>query len=228
MDLYSKACFDCPKNSTHCWHPECVTGDGIKRGIVTANRQMPGPAVAVCKGDTVVTDIINNLAMETTTMHFHGEHFEDNQYMDGTPFITQCPIYPMTTFRYIFKAKVTGTMFFHSHVLHQRGDGLFGTYIVRRASEEDPNFDQYDVDLTEHSIHVQEWFHKQTKEMYALHHWDTGKNRSLTTSWSMGEVERKLLKTKKSRCLCLKFNLARGTGSGRFRPDLPCVQLKYR
>ena len=34
---------------------------------------MPGPAVAVCKGDTVIVDVINTLGTETTSVHFHGE-----------------------------------------------------------------------------------------------------------------------------------------------------------
>ena len=51
-------------------------------------------------------------------------------------------------------------MFYHSHVSFQRGDGNFGTYIVRQTPENDPNSDLYDYDLTEHVIFPQEWFHK--------------------------------------------------------------------
>lgn len=69
-------------------------------------------------------------------------------------------------------------MFHHSHIQYQRGDGLFGPYIVRQSKEKDPNFDQYDFDLTEHSIMVQEYFHESTKVVFALHHWDQGKNKA--------------------------------------------------
>ena len=51
-------------------------------------------------------------------------------------------------------------MFYHSHVAFQRGDGLFGPYIVRAIRDTDPNSKEYDFDLTEHFISVQEWFHK--------------------------------------------------------------------
>ena len=63
-------------------------------------------------------------------------------------------------FVYNFNADVSGTMFYHSHVSFQRGDGNFGTYIVRQTPENEPNADLYDYDLTEHVIFPQEWFHK--------------------------------------------------------------------
>ena len=80
--------------------------------------------------------------------------------MDGTPYITQCPILPGTRFVYKFKAQISGTMFYHSHVSFQRGDGHFGPYIVRQPVEEEANAHLYDFDLTEHVIFPQEWFHK--------------------------------------------------------------------
>ena len=38
-------------------------------------RQMPGPAVTVCQGDTVVVDLENHLHTEVTSVHFHGEQY---------------------------------------------------------------------------------------------------------------------------------------------------------
>ena len=34
---------------------------------------MPGPALAVCEGDTVIVDVKNHLQTETTSVHFHGK-----------------------------------------------------------------------------------------------------------------------------------------------------------
>ena len=51
-------------------------------------------------------------------------------------------------------------MFYHSHMSFQKGDGLFGPYIVRKPAGTDPNDHLYDYDLTEHLIFPQEWFHK--------------------------------------------------------------------
>ena len=63
-------------------------------------------------------------------------------------------------FRYKFKAVEAGSMFYHSHTAFQRGDGLFGPYIVRTAKDLERNSNEYDLDLTEHYISIQEWFHK--------------------------------------------------------------------
>ena len=84
---------------------------------------MPGPSVVVCQGDTVVAEIVNKLHTETTTIHWHGkfflmnrvihflkkfhlgEHMKGNQYMDGTPHVTQCPILPSAKFVMKFVAQ---------------------------------------------------------------------------------------------------------------------------
>ena len=109
--------------------------------------------------------------------HFLGEHFRGYQYMDGTPYVTQCPILPGARFVYKFRARTTGTMFYHSHTSFQRGEGAFGPCIVRRTAENDPQTHLYDFDLTEHLIFPQEWFHAASREAFVLHHWDTGKNK---------------------------------------------------
>jgi len=41
------ACRDCPNNRTACYERQCVTADGIERGIMTINRKMPGPSIQV-------------------------------------------------------------------------------------------------------------------------------------------------------------------------------------
>lgn len=57
-------------------------------------------------------------------------------------------------------------MFYHSHMSFQRGDGLFGPYIVRQPLGQDPNENLYDFDLTEHFIFPQEWFHAVSKKNF--------------------------------------------------------------
>ncbi|XP_023339876.1 uncharacterized protein LOC111710084 [Eurytemora carolleeae] len=75
--VLGKACFECPLNITDCYRPHCVAGDGVERGVITVNRQLPGTPISVCSGDKVVVDVVNKLPVETTTMHWHG------QYMHG-------------------------------------------------------------------------------------------------------------------------------------------------
>lgn len=52
---------------------------------------------------------------ESTTMHWHGQHNRATPYMDGVPYVTQCPILPGAKFRYQFVAENAGTHFWHSH-----------------------------------------------------------------------------------------------------------------
>ena len=56
-----------------------------------------------------------------------------------------------------------GTSWYHSHTAYQRGDGLFGMYIVRLPPDMEVHSYNYDFDLTEHYIIVQEWFHAVKK-----------------------------------------------------------------
>jgi FtsP/CotA-like multicopper oxidase with cupredoxin domain len=80
----SKACFDCPFNLTDCYRPQCITGTGIKRQLISVNKQMPGPAIQVCKNDQVVVNIFNELRMgESTSIHWHGMKQKGTPYSDG-------------------------------------------------------------------------------------------------------------------------------------------------
>lgn len=66
-------------------------------------------------GDTVIVDVRNEMIEEATSLHWHGHHQRNTPYMDGVPFITQCPIAPGTSFRYQFEAVLPATNFYHSH-----------------------------------------------------------------------------------------------------------------
>ncbi|KAJ8669572.1 hypothetical protein QAD02_000831 [Eretmocerus hayati] len=169
----SKACFDCPKNVSDCFRPDCIPVDGIRRSVVVVNRQLPGPSIEVCKGDKIVVDVKNMLHGEETTIHWHGQHVKDNPYMDGTPWVSQCPILSGTTFRYSFIAENSGTHFWHSHVGFQRGDGLYGSMIVRNSPEMDQLYDLYDKD--EHILVISDWNHEIGIEKF-LGHYHAGMN----------------------------------------------------
>ncbi|KAK0179054.1 hypothetical protein PV327_007880 [Microctonus hyperodae] len=111
----SKACYNCPLNTSDCFRFHCVPTDGRARSIQVVNRQLPGPTIEVCQGDNVIVDVMNSMMAETTSMHWHGQHNRATPYMDGVPFVTQCPIMPGATFRYNYIATTAGTHFWHSH-----------------------------------------------------------------------------------------------------------------
>ncbi|XP_005112012.1 uncharacterized protein LOC101861701, partial [Aplysia californica] len=42
----SPACHKCSTDHRDCFLPQCVPGDGRKRGILTVNRMLPGPSIS--------------------------------------------------------------------------------------------------------------------------------------------------------------------------------------
>lgn len=62
-----------------------------------------------------MVDVINMDGHRSTSVHWHGFRQKGTQYSDGVPYVTQCPILPMSTFRYIFYAEDAGSFFYHSH-----------------------------------------------------------------------------------------------------------------
>lgn len=43
----SKACYDCPYKLEGCDRHHCIAADGVERGVVSINRQIPGPSIQV-------------------------------------------------------------------------------------------------------------------------------------------------------------------------------------
>ena len=61
----------------------------------------------VCEGDNIVVNVTNHLRNgEATSIHWHGFHVRNEQYMDGVGMLTQCPIPVGDSFTY----KITGTL----------------------------------------------------------------------------------------------------------------------
>ena len=103
-------------------------------GLVTVNGLIPGPTLLVTVGQTLVIDVVNKMTSSITTVHWHGIPQRGTPWMDGVPGVTQCPITPGSTYRYIFKAIPAGTFWYHSHVVQQRVQGEYGALIVRELS----------------------------------------------------------------------------------------------
>ncbi|XP_042224188.1 laccase-1-like [Homarus americanus] len=166
----SKACYDCPFNLTDCSRPHCAAADGFERPLITVNRRLPGPAMHVCVGDEVVVDVVNELGSDSTSIHWHGLHQWGTQFMDGVPFLTQCPITAGTTFRYHFLADHPGTHYWHSHSGLQRTDGMFGSLIIREPREHDPNKHFYDEDDYNHVFVITDWLDGLGIDKFVNHH----------------------------------------------------------
>ncbi|KAL6259668.1 hypothetical protein P5V15_009584 [Pogonomyrmex californicus] len=155
----SKSCGDCPLNQTACLANHCVSADGQRRGILTANRQMPGPSIQVCENDILVVDVINRLPGKAAAVHWRGQTQVEMPYMDGTPLVTQCPIPSYTTFQYKFRASVPGTHLWHAHAGADVTNGIIGSLIVRQADLREPHRALYDIDDPNHVVLVTQWQH---------------------------------------------------------------------
>ncbi|CAH1787077.1 unnamed protein product [Owenia fusiformis] len=111
---------------------DVITADGITRNIITINSLFPGPTIEVGEGSQIVVRVTNKLLAEAISIHWHGIHQKYTPWMDGMPYITNCPIHPQQTFTYRFTAAPSGTHWYHSHMKVQRMDGLFGMMIVHK------------------------------------------------------------------------------------------------
>ena len=62
----------------------------------------------------MVIDISNVMLSESLAIHWHGILQKKTPWMDGAPYLTQCPIHPMSgLFRYDFWLDGEGTDFYH-------------------------------------------------------------------------------------------------------------------
>ena len=114
-----------------------ILGDGSieRRPVIAINNQVPGPTIIGRKDQTLEVTVVNNLATESISVHWHGQHVVDTPWMDGVAQLTQCPITSYTNFTYKFTLDQVGTHWYHAHNGPQRTDGLFGALIVTDDSE---------------------------------------------------------------------------------------------
>ena len=118
---------------TKCTQPFGVDGYTF-RLFIGVNGRIPGPTLIVTEGQLVKVNVINRLASESISIHWHGMHQRNSNWMDGVEHVTQCGIPPGASFTYIFKAEQYGTHWYHSHSGAQRTDGLFGALIVKERT----------------------------------------------------------------------------------------------
>ena len=115
-----------------CSVPMTVDGDHENpRKFIAVNGRIPGPTIIVKENQIVKVTVNNHLSdLCDTTIHWHGMHQVNTEWMDGVGKITHRDIDCGNTFDYIFKAYPAGTHWYHSHSGIQRTEGLFGSLIV--------------------------------------------------------------------------------------------------
>ena len=169
-DRSESACNDFDK----CIGHHTVDGSTY-RSFIAINKRMPGPTLIVNEGSIVLVDVVNLLATEETSIHWHGVHQKNTPWMDGIGYISQCPIESGTTFRYIFNATPAGTFWYHSHSGPQRTDGLFGAFIVREKKIPQDISDIMDEDLPgNHTLSLLDWQREASLDLFVQIHSSLG------------------------------------------------------
>lgn len=136
--------------------------DGIYRPMILINNQFPGPLVECNEGDTILVHV-ENKAVNSTALHFHGLFQNGTNFMDGTVGVTQCPIAPNSKFTYKFQVKgQSGTYWYHAHHSAQASDGLVGPVVVHSKDERKLQKLDYDTDRV---VMVQDHYHNLTSEL---------------------------------------------------------------
>ncbi|KAF8635405.1 hypothetical protein AX15_000403 [Amanita polypyramis BW_CC] len=132
---------------------------GRPRSAILVNGQTPGPLITAMKGDTLQVKVVNRLTdtsmAQGTSIHWHGLFQPRTAAMDGTTWVTQCPIAPGDEFIYKMSILQTGTYWYHSHITTQYCDGLRGPLVV--YDPEDPLRGLYDVDNESTVITLGDW-----------------------------------------------------------------------
>jgi len=93
---------------------------------------LQGPLIEANWGDWFEITVINDLADEGTTIHWHGLRQAQSPEMDGVPSLSQCPIAPGQSFTYRFQAEVYGSSWYHSHYVRKSPFLLRQTLLIRK------------------------------------------------------------------------------------------------
>ncbi|TQV99751.1 hypothetical protein V2A60_005192 [Cordyceps javanica] len=137
--------------------------DGVYRPMYLINNQFPGPLVECNDGDTIVVHV-NNQAVNSTAIHFHGLFQNGSNFMDGTVGVTQCPIAPRSSFTYTFTISgQSGTYWYHAHHSAQASDGLLGPVVIH-AKDERTTLQELDY-ASDRIVMVQDHYHNLTSEL---------------------------------------------------------------
>lgn len=70
--------------------------------VVLINGAFPGPPLVGNEGEVLEITVHNQMTHDSMSIHWHGIRMLNNNYNDGTSYVTQCPIGPKETLVYKF------------------------------------------------------------------------------------------------------------------------------
>jgi CopA family copper-resistance protein len=114
------------------------------------NGTVPGPLVRLREGQDVRLTVVNDLADEDTSIHWHGLLVPFQ--MDGVPGISFPGIPPRSRFTYEFPVRQSGTYWYHSHSGLQEQIGHYGPIVIDPAGPDPIACDrEHVIVLSDHS-----------------------------------------------------------------------------
>lgn len=159
-----------PKTITHHWNitSGIRSPDGVKKGVYLVNNLFPGPTIECREGDKLVIHVMNSLATEGVSIHWHGLEMRGANNMDGAVGFTQCPIPAGESFTYEFTLGEgqAGTFWWHAHSQVQRGDGMYGGLVVHKPVDVENEMSKYDYEK-EVLVTIGDWYHRSAEEVLA-------------------------------------------------------------
>jgi hypothetical protein len=143
--LFSTAILANIKNYTLVVTRGDIKVDGVTyRDKVLVNGSTPGPRLEFTNGDTARITVVNKTD-KNTLIHWHGLLIKNDQ--DGVPYVNSMPIPPKSTKIYKLDLIQSGTYWYHSHVMYQEEDGLYGSFIIKKKVE--PNLPEKTIILSD-------------------------------------------------------------------------------
>ncbi len=107
---------------------------------ITVNGSLPGPVLRMHEGQDVVIHVQNRLKDEDSSIHWHGLILPTT--MDGVPGVSFPGIKPGETFTYRYRARQSGTYWYHSHSGLQEQLGHYGVLVIDPVDRDPFEYDR--------------------------------------------------------------------------------------
>jgi FtsP/CotA-like multicopper oxidase with cupredoxin domain len=119
--------------------------------FVPAAPGIPSPQLKVKVGDLIIIHLQNNLASDSTSIHWHGIELDNDS--DGTA-VTQDALLPGQSYVYYFKTFRPGLFWYHSHMLPGSSTfaGMYGPIIIENNIEASLKGTVLPTDANTHTI----------------------------------------------------------------------------
>ena len=143
-----------------------VNFSGKEKRAIAVNGQIPMPTLTFTEGD-IAEIYVHNELKESTSLHWHGLFLPNKE--DGVPHLTQTPIEPGTTHKYMFPIIQNGTHWYHSHSGLQEQIGMYGMFIMNKK-QEDSTFRKGIDDLPTVPVILSEWTDLKPENVHRMLH----------------------------------------------------------